>query len=77
VCDPWWLVCYPQPVPVERVLGSRSTTDVGMNVGAGLTAGMFFAEIRYHFMGGPEFTTSNGSRTANGKFLPLTVGVTF
>ena len=77
VCDPWWFVCDPQPVPVERVAGSRSTTDVGVNVGAGLTAGMFFAEIRYHYMWGPTFTTPSGSQKATGKFLPLTVGVNF
>ena len=77
VCDPWWFVCDPQPVPVERVVGSRSTTDFGVNVGAGLTAGMFFAEIRYHYMWGPTFTTPSGIQKATGKFLPLTVGVNF
>jgi hypothetical protein len=77
VCDPWWFVCDPQPAPVERVVGSRSTTDFGVNVGAGLTAGMFFAEIRYHYMWGPTFTTPSGSQKATGKFLPLTVGVNF
>jgi opacity protein-like surface antigen len=77
VCDPWWLVCEPQRVSVDRVVGSRSTTDFGVNAGAGLTAGRFFAEIRYHFMWGPTFTTPSGSQTATGKFLPLTVGVNF
>ena len=33
---------------------------------------MFFAEIRYHFTWGPEFSTPSGSQRATGKFLPLT-----
>jgi len=77
VCDPWWLVCDPQAVAVNRVTGSRSTTDLGLNVGAGFRSGRFFAEIRFHFTWGPTFTTASGTRTATGKFLPLTLGVMF
>ncbi|MCX6550482.1 MAG: outer membrane beta-barrel protein [Acidobacteria bacterium] len=77
VCDPWWLVCYPQPVPVDRVVGSRSTTDFGVNVGAGFTAGAFFVEARYHYITGPSFDTPTGRQTATGKFFPLTIGVQF
>jgi hypothetical protein len=77
VCDPWWFVCDLQPVPAERVVGSRSTTDVGVNVGAGVTVRMLFAEIRYHYIWGPTFSTPSGTQKATGKFLPLTVGVNF
>lgn len=77
VCDPWWLVCTAGPVPVGSVNRTHSTTDPGISIGAGITAGMFFAEIRYHFMRGPSFTTPSGSQQATGKFLPLTVGVVF
>lgn len=77
VCDPWWLVCTPGPVPVGSVNRTFSTTDPGVNVGAGLTVGMFFAEIRYHFMWGPSFDTPGGREQATGKFLPLTVGIVF
>ena len=77
VCDPWWFVCTPGPVPVGSVNRTRSSTDPGLNVGAGLAAGRFFAEIRYHFMWGPSFDTPDGARNATGKFLPLTVGVVF
>lgn len=77
VCDPWWLVCTPGPVPVGSVNRTFSSTDPGINVGAGLTIGMFFAEIRYHFMWGPSFDTPNGRQQATGKFLPLTIGVVF
>ena len=77
VCDPWWLVCTPGPVPVGSVNRTFSTTDPGISIGAGITAGMLFAEIRYHYAWGPSFTTPSGSQQATGKFLPLTVGVTF
>ena len=77
VCDPWWFVCYPQPVPIERVVGSRSTTDFGVNVGAGFTARHFFAEARYHYMTGPSYSTPSGAQKATGKFFPLVVGVRF
>ena len=77
VCDPWWLVCTAGPVPVGSVNRTHTTTDPGINIGAGITAGKFFAEIRYHFMWGPSFATPSGSQQATGKFLPLTVGVVF
>jgi len=77
VCDPWWFVCTPGPVPVGRVNRTNSSTDFGVNVGAGMTAGRFFAEIRYHYSWGPSFTTPSGTQKATGKFLPLTVGVVF
>lgn len=77
VCDPWWFVCNPVPVPVGSISRTWSSTDPGVNVGAGLTAGMFFAEIRYHFMWGPSYDTPAGKQTATGKFFPLTVGVVF
>ena len=77
VCDPWWLVCTAGPVPVGSVNRTHSTTDPGINIGAGFTAGRFFAEIRDHFMWGPSFAAPSGSQQATGKFLPLTVGVVF
>jgi hypothetical protein len=77
VCDPWWFVCNPGPVPVGSISRTWSSTDPGVNVGAGLSAGMFFAEIRYHFMWGPSYDTPAGEQTATGKFFPLTVGVVF
>lgn len=77
VCDPWWFVCTAGPVAVGSVSRTHASTDPGINVGAGIAAGMFFAEIRYHFMWGPSFETPTGSRKATGKFLPLTLGVVF
>jgi hypothetical protein len=77
VCDPWWFVCTPGPVPVGSVNRTHSSTDPGVNVGAGFTAGMFFAEVRYHYMWGPSYSTPAGAQTASGKFFPLTVGVVF
>jgi opacity protein-like surface antigen len=77
VCDPWWFVCTPGPVPVGSVNRTNSSTDPGINVGVGLTAGMFYAEVRYHYIWGPSFATPAGTQAATGKFFPLTVGVVF
>ena len=77
VCDPWWFVCDNVAVSADQLAGSRSSTDVGVNVGTGVRYGMFFAEIRFHVTWGPEFSTSSGSQRATGRFLPLTVGVMF
>jgi opacity protein-like surface antigen len=78
-CDPWWYVCYPGGlVPVDKVIGSRSSTDMGINVGAGVAMKAFFVEARYHYMWGPSFTDQNGNTVkANGQYFPLTFGFRF
>jgi len=84
-CDPWWYVCWPGGwVPVENILGERSSTDFGMNVGGGVnfligeTAGIY-VEARYHYIWGPEVTDprDNSTKKANGQFFPITFGVRF
>ena len=97
ICDPYWYVCYPTAVPVDQVIGSRSSTDFGMNFGGGMnfklsdTGTSVFFEIRYHYIWGPEIEAgrvptqpiagveppSGNSLKANGKFLPITIGVRF
>jgi opacity protein-like surface antigen len=89
-CDPYWYVCFPEPVAVENVVGKRSSTDFGMNFGGGVnfritdhTSAYF--EIRWHYIWGP--TLSNASLPsgalapttikANGSFLPITFGFRF
>ena len=82
-CDPWWYVCFPGGfVPVENIVGERSSTDFGMDFGGGVTfAQSFFAEVRYHYIWGPTIDTTglggSESRKANGQFLPITFGFRF
>jgi hypothetical protein len=90
-CDPWWYVCYPGGfVPVDNVVGERSSTDVGMNFGGGVRFGPVFAELRYHYIWGPTIegqasnlpaaispTDSLAGKKANGQFLQTTFGVRF
>ena len=82
-CNPYWYYCTPGGfVPVEEVVGERSSTDFGMDIGAGLNFGRsFFIEARYHYIWGPEVdTTAVGgdySNKANGQFLPITIGFRF
>jgi opacity protein-like surface antigen len=82
VCDPYWYVCFPDAVAVDQVVGSRSSTDFGMNFGGGVTTKLtdhtsIYFEVRYHYIWGPTVTTATQSLKANGKFLPITVGFRF
>jgi hypothetical protein len=78
-CNPWWYVCYPGGlVPIDQVVGSSASTDMGINVGAGINLKSFFVEARYHYIWGPEFTDKNGTtQKANGQYLPITFGLRF
>lgn len=84
-CDPWWYICYPGGfVPVENVVGQRSSTDFGIDFGGGVNIGMAesvsaYIEARYHYIWGPEFTNPVNSQQqkANGQFLPITFGLRF
>ena len=87
-CDPWWYVCYPGGwVETTNVVGERSSTDFGMDFGGGVNIGTFFAELRYHYIWGPEVEVSQVSqpiagvdvdtRKANGQFLATTFGFRF
>ena len=85
ICNPWWWICTPGAVPVTRILGTRSTTDFGFNVGAGVQLGTFFVEVRYHYANGPEIEipdnvpSPTGERTvkANGHYVPVNFGFRF
>jgi hypothetical protein len=59
ICDPYWLTCYPALVEVDRIIGDRSSTDFGINLGAGMTFGTdakFYIETRWHYVWGPKVT---------------------
>ena len=83
VCDPWLFICYPTPVEVDRILGERSHTDFGFNVGGGVSIRLtdtarFYTEVRYIHTGGPRLNDSTGvSRTADGNYFPITFGFRF
>jgi opacity protein-like surface antigen len=79
-CDPWWYVCYPGGfVPVDNIIGERSSTDFGMVFGGGVNFGKIYTELRYHYVWGPTIQNPlDGSEIkADGKFLALTFGVRF
>jgi len=87
-CDPWWYWCYPGGwVSYDKVVGSRSSSDVGINVGGGVSfrlgdAAALYVEARYHYIWGPSYdvTDSAGKHytgTATGQFLPIVVGLRF
>ena len=84
-CDPWWYVCWPGGfVEVDQAITSRSSTDFGINVGAGINFSIkgdvsAYFEVRYHYIFGPELKNNAGQSVgkANGQFLPLTFGIRF
>jgi opacity protein-like surface antigen len=87
-CDPWWYVCYPGGwVETTNIIGDRSSTDFGMSFGGGVNFGPAYAELRYHYVWGPEVTVNQpsppiagvtvDSRKANGQFLQTTFGFRF
>jgi opacity protein-like surface antigen len=84
-CNPWYYYCSPGGfVEVSRIIGSRSSTDVGMDFGGGVNilvtdTASVYVEARYHYIWGPEVTDSTGKSygKANGQFLPITFGVRF
>jgi hypothetical protein len=86
VCDPFWYVCYPAAVAVDSVIGTRSSTDFGMNFGGGAsfkvgeTASVYF-QVRYVYIWGPTFdvpavgNTPAQSLRINGQAVPFIFGV--
>jgi opacity protein-like surface antigen len=82
-CDPYWYVCYPTLVEIDRVIGDRSSWDPGINLGGGITfrltdTTLFYVETRWHYMWGPEFTGADGvTQKANGQYFPVTFGFRF
>lgn len=79
-CDPWLYYCYPSAVSVETILGTRSSTDWGINGGAGFSVRVapglrIYAEGRYHYIFGPEII--NSSDKANGEYIPIMFGLRF
>ena len=82
-CDPYWYVCYPAAVPIDLIVGDRSSWDPGINIGGGVSFALgdqaaFYVETRWHYMWGPEFTDRDGSTLkANGQYFPVTFGFRF
>jgi hypothetical protein len=82
VCDPWIYVCYPTLVPIENIIGERTSTDFGTNLGGGVLLHLgygtyFYSEVRYIHTWGPTITnpsTGVGVK-ANGNYWPVVFGI--
>lgn len=71
VCDPYWYWCGTAIVPVDFVLGSRTTWKQGWNAGLGVEFGArvkFFAEARYLWVATPQVRVQS---------IPATFGLRF
>jgi opacity protein-like surface antigen len=87
-CDPFWYWCYPGGwVSYDKIVGSRSSNDIGINVGGGVSFSLgdsaaLYVEARYHYIWGPSYDVTDASGkhytgTANGQFLPFVIGIRF
>ena len=86
-CDPWWYVCFPGGfVPVENVVGKRSSTDFGMDFGGGVNFGvdlrrdplsLHLGTDRRRHGTDPAPARRQAERKANGQFLATTFGIRF
>ena len=57
-------------MPVDAIVGDRSSTDFGMDFGGGVKFGAFYADLRYHYIWGPEVE----ERTTTLPAVPTVVG---
>lgn len=83
VCDPWLQVCMEGPVSPDEILGSRSSTDPGFNLGAAITIPIwrstrFFIELRWRFVWGDAYgLPGEPSQRSNASYVPLSFGLRF
>jgi hypothetical protein len=83
ICNPWLQVCQPGPVPPEEILGSRSSTTFGFNLGAGVDIPIrgrlaAFVEVRWRFVWGSAYGLPGGGKhRTNGSYFPVTLGIRF
>ena len=79
VCDPYWYVCFPSPVATDAIIGDRTSTDFGINVGGGVNFGAFYIEARYHYVFGDDVQVADGGQTfsTNASYFPITFGFRF
>jgi opacity protein-like surface antigen len=82
-CDPWLLICTTVPVTASTLIGSRDSWDWGLDGGVGVTFALappvrLYLEARYHYIFGPSFTAADGrKRSADGQYVPITLGIRF
>jgi opacity protein-like surface antigen len=87
-CDPFWYWCYPGGwVSYDKIIGSRSSNDLGMDFGGGVSFSLgdsaaLYVEARYHYIWGPSYDVADTAGkhyagTANGQFLPIVIGIRF
>jgi opacity protein-like surface antigen len=83
ICVPWLQVCGPGPVSPEEILGSRSSTNFGFNLGAGVDIPIrgrvaAFLEIRWRYVWGDSYGLPGGAEhRGSASYFPVTLGIRF
>jgi opacity protein-like surface antigen len=82
-CDPFWYYCSPGGfVPVDKIVGSRSETDFGIDFGGGVNfkvsdGAAVFVEVRYHYIFGKDYTSGTTTKNSSSSYIPITFGIRF
>lgn len=83
ICDPWLQVCAEGPVSPDDILGSRSSTDPGFNIGAVVAIPVWrslrlFIELRWRFVWGDTYgLPGEPSQRSTASYFPLSFGLRF
>jgi hypothetical protein len=83
ICDPWLGVCAEGPVPPEEILGSRSSTDPGFNLGVAIEVRLwrsvrFLVDIRWRYVWGDAYALpGQASERSTSSYFPVTFGLRF
>lgn len=77
-CDPALLLCITSVAPAAGPLAKATKADPGLNAGFGMSLSLgipvrLFLDVRVHFIWG-TIDTPDGPRTANGQYIPISVG---
>jgi opacity protein-like surface antigen len=81
-CEQQWLTCSPESVPFDQAMGVKNSTDLGANVGFGVSfdvglKAQVFAETRLVYILGPDYKLPSGTQSGRAQFVPVTVGLRF
>jgi hypothetical protein len=83
ICSPWLEVCAGGPVPADQILGSRTSTDPGLVLAAGVEVPIrgrvrFVMEVRWRLVRSDAYgLPGQATSRAWGSYFPLTLAVRF
>lgn len=83
ICDPWLQVCAVGPVSPDQILGDRSSTDLGFNLGVAVEVPIWrsvrlLLDLRWRYVWGDTYgLPGEASRRSSAHDVPLTFAIRF